>query len=286
MAPALLHLNRHSNTFPSTNDSKAMPFESCPSPPCGASITSFPDCLECRNSTDVNLQCDSCWTDCASPCNDDDCHIPQPCYDEHCAVDSCDDSACVADTCADVTCPETVHCNATCFDTTCLYTFGDDAASFDSQACGQDNCFGFLPTGPSMNSFGTTNDVFYQCPQAAHPLGIWDHLTLPDAGYQQHDHVDFNRHKRRRVQNSGYQTPFDHQQQEPWSNDQLDAMFSPEALNFNLDHSLPGGTFDFTCADTCHHHLKHNDAWVGEMASSLVSLRIAPSSNMVETNIS
>jgi hypothetical protein len=83
------------------------------------------------------------------------------------------------------------------------------------------------------------------------------------------------------VQSSGYQTPFD-QQQEPWSDDQLDAMFSPEVLNFNLDHSLPGGAFDFSCADTCHHHLKHNDAWVGEMASSLVSIRIVSSKMRVE----
>lgn len=274
VAPALLQLNR---------GDKNLPYEPCPSPACGAPITSFPDCLECRDSPGLSLQCDSCWTDCASPCDDDDCHIPQPCYDEHCAVESCVDSACAADSCTDVTCPETVHCNATCFDTNCMYNFGDDMASFDNQDCGQANCFGFLPPGPGMNAFESNNDLLYPCPQATTPHHMhqmhhmpppdhFDHFRLTDLEHQ-HDHIDHNRHKRRRIQPNGIQTnghlSFD-QQSEPWSDDQLDAMFSPQSFNTPIDPSFPGA-FDFNCDPDCHHQLKHTDPWASEIASSLVS---------------
>ena len=199
--------------------------------------------------------------------------MPQPCYDEHCAVDSCVDSACAAESCTDVTCPETVHCNATCFDSNCLYNFGDETAEYNSQDCGQGNCFGFLPVAPGMNAFDTTTDMLYHCPQAQSthpypPLAGFGHPPMPDHGYQ-HDHVDHNRHKRRRIQTNGYEA-FD-DQPEPWSDDQLDAMFSPQTFNdMPIDPSF-SGPFDFNCDPSCHHNLKHTDAWAGEMASSLVS---------------
>lgn len=278
VAPALLQLNKGGGGAVQ----QQQPYSSCPSPACGAQITTFPDCAECRDctDTDLNLQCDTCWTDCASPCNDDDCHIPQPCYEDHCAVESCIDSTCAAETCTDVTCPETVHCNATCFDSTCLYNFGDDFADIDAQACGQSNCFGFLPAGPGLNGFGM-NDMSYQCPQAstthAPHTHNWEnlHLQFPDHQYLPHAHDGGNRHKRRKTMPQNPYPAFD-QQSEPWSDDQLDALFSPQTLNtpMSFGQEFPG-TFDFTCDDSCHHSFKHIDPFAADIASSLVSVLLS-----------
>lgn len=272
IAPALLQLNRGDRNA-------SIPFESCPSPPCGSNFTQFPDCPDCANSSYIgDIKCDSCWTACASPCDDDECHMPQPCYDEDCPlegcaeVDSCVDSACAADSCTDVACPETVHCNATCFDNTCVYGFGDEAAmtAYD-QACQQGQCFGFLPVAPGLPFGG--NDMMYQCPQAipGHTMPNWADISLAGHAYQpQHDHVDHNRHKRRRTNPTSDYNAFE-EPHDPWAGDHLDAMFSPQAMSMGFDQSIEGSFPDYDCDPSCHHQLKHTDVWADELASSLVS---------------
>jgi hypothetical protein len=169
----------------------------------------------------------------------------------------------------DGTCPETVHCNATCFDSSCLYDFSDNSG-FDSEACEQGHCFGFLPIGSGLDD---NHDMLYQCPQAtsAHMTGAWAHFAMPEHSYQ-HDHVDQNRHKRRRIQTDGYSNGMNADQS--WLDNQCEDMFSQEAFDMALNHACDS-VFDFDSPGTNHQQFPaHQHDWPNDFTSGLLSVRM------------
>jgi hypothetical protein len=200
IVPALLQLNRGPGY-----EHKA-PHDTCP-PKCSTSPASFPDCLECRNGgseNGFNLHCEHCLVDCASPCNDDDCDIPQACYDEHCATE-CVDEDCEADPCPIATCrAESVICTTTCFDESCLFPTADGRFSgFDPQLCEQGECYGFLPCESSVQQdFSLSHDISNHYPPSifSHNTPLWNHSIPPFHAHAHDHHTNTNsNHKRRRV---------------------------------------------------------------------------------------
>lgn len=201
VVPALLQLNRGPGF-----EHKASR-DTCP-PTCGTSPSSFPDCLECRNGgseNDFSLHCDHCLVDCASPCNDDDCDIPQACYDEHCATE-CVDEECEADACPITTCgAETVICTTTCFDEGCLFPTADGRFSgFDPQLCQQGECYGFLPCESGIQQdFSLSHDISNHYPPSIFPHNtpFWNHSIPPFHAHVHDHHTNTSRnHKRRRME--------------------------------------------------------------------------------------
>lgn len=203
VAPALLQLNR------GTGPDHRTTYDTCPSSCPAIPTIPLPNCTECQATATescFNLHCKDCYAHCASPCDDDNCDIPEICFDEHCATDVCPDTKCPADPCVGVTCTDVLHCDATCFDESCAWP-PNQLYSFDPQLCLQGQCDGFCPSTSGFGNFNfnqghSINDHFIQ--YAPDLSSSWNPpMHQQGHHYLQNDHINTNSsHKRRKTASS------------------------------------------------------------------------------------
>jgi hypothetical protein len=254
--PALLQLNRGSQ--PENR--------SIHPAPCAIPIVPLADCTKCQATATescFNSHCNTCWADCtshcASPCDEgDDCHIAQPCYDEHCASDVCPDESCPVDPCNDTTCAEVVHCDTTCFDDSCIWPMnGIQGTSFDPQLCVQGECYGFLPCASGLQDWNQGHNISDHLPQyTSHITG--NEWNQPLNQTFSHDHINpSNHHKRRKTAEIGQsdQGIYSYQSapvyQEPWQSHMHNGYGLPTFAPQH-NHSPSSQTFDSQNWNGCH----------------------------------
>lgn len=212
-APAvLLELNRGAGR--ERKDREHKPLRDTCTPACTTSPVPVLDCLDCRNGdlgNDADFYCDSCVVECASPCNDEDCDIPQACFEEHCPTE-CQDKDCEFSSCPVPTWgTEPAICATACFDENCSFSTADGFSGFNPQLCEQRECHGLPPCDSGIwQDFSQSYHFSNHFPSSmfTNNTPLWDHSIPQFHGHHSHDHHSNNHtdHKRRRLDGGSSQS--------------------------------------------------------------------------------
>lgn len=208
-APAvLLELNRGAGR--ERKDREHKPLRDTCTPACTTSPAPVLDCLnclDCRNGdfgNDIDFYCDSCVVECASPCNDEDCDIPQACFEQHCATE-CQDNDCEFSSCPVPTCgTEPAICATACFDENCSFPIADGFFGFNPQLCEQGECHRLPSCDPGIwPDFSQSHHFSNHFPSSmfTNNTPLWDHSIPQFHGHHNHDYHSNNHtdHKRRKL---------------------------------------------------------------------------------------
>ncbi|TID21654.1 hypothetical protein E2P81_ATG04922 [Venturia nashicola] len=206
------------------------------------------DCSDCRNGAfenDCDFDCDSCLVDCASPCNDEGCGIPQACFAEHCPTE-CQDRHCDFESCPIPICSsEPAICTTTCYLENCSLPSADTTSlGFDPQLCEQGECHGVSSCDPSIwSDFSQSHHFSSHFPSSmfTNNTSVWDHSIPQFHGHHSHDHHpnSHTNHKRRRLDGGSSQSSLQsHNCYEP-------SFAWPPALDMNFGFGCGHSSFNF-----------------------------------------
>lgn len=203
------------------------------------------DCLDCRNGAfenDFDYPCASCLVECASPCNDEDCEIPQACFAEHCPTEW-KDQPCEFGPCPPTCGTEPAICTTTCYDENCSFPTADTFLGFDPQLCEQGDCHGFSSCESEMLSdFSQSHHFSNHFPSSmfTHSTTLWDHSIPQFHGHHSHDHHTNSNtnHKRRRLDGESSQSSLQ-------SHTSYEPSYAWQAFDMNFGSGCGNSSFNF-----------------------------------------